>query len=100
MDDGVSITVDYMFKPGYADGFCELIPSLLPDTAKFEGFRSIKVVRHGATPDRIMLIEEWDSEEHYKKYIAWRTERGDMEKTAQLLVDGRTDVWPTFVAKA
>ena len=100
MDEGVSITVDYMFKPGHADGFCELIPTLLRDTAKFEGFRSIRVVRNGANPDRVMLIEEWDSEDHYKKYIAWRTERGDMDRTADLLVDGRTDMWPAFVAKA
>ena len=100
MSEGITITVEFMFKPGLADGFCDIIPRLLVDTARFEGFRDIKVVRHGAEPDRVLLVESWDGEDHYKKYIAWRTEQGDMDRTAQQLVSGRTDVWPTFVARA
>ncbi len=28
----------------------------------------------------MVFVEDWDSREQYEKYLAWRTERGDLEK--------------------
>ena len=30
-------------------------------------------------PAKMMIVEQWDSREQYEKYLAWRTERGDVE---------------------
>ena len=31
------------------------------------------------------MYEEWQAREDYEKYIAWRGERGDMEKLMQFV---------------
>ncbi len=47
----------------------------LPDTRAFEGCRDIKVF-HDAQTDTFVLIEKWDSFDHYDTYLAWRVENG------------------------
>lgn len=99
LDEGVTVTVDYLFKPGLADGFCTNLPKVLPDTAQSAGFRKLKAVRHGSDPNRVLLVEIWDDEPSYRQYIAWRTERGDVAKVEELTVHVHTNVWPNFIAR-
>lgn len=47
----------------------------LPDTRAFDGCRDIKTLYEGES-DTFVLIEKWDSAEHYDKYLAWRVENG------------------------
>ena len=28
----------------------------------------------------MVAVEDWNSRQHYEKYLAWRTERGDLDK--------------------
>ncbi|WP_340268474.1 putative quinol monooxygenase [Sphingobium mellinum] len=100
MKEPVTITVDYKLKPEFVEAFCEVIPGVLPDTAKFAGFRDIKVVRHSSDRDRVLIVETWDDEESYRKYIAWRTERGDVSRLDAMLIYAKTDVWPEVVGRA
>lgn len=98
MGEGVTVTVDYLFKPGFADGFCANLPKVLLDTARFAGFRLLKAFRHGSDPNRVLLLETWEDEASYRKYIAWRTERGDVAKVEEIAVHAQTEVWPNFIA--
>ena len=33
----------------------------------------------------LVLLETWSTREHYEKYLAWRSERGDLEVLGVLL---------------
>lgn len=100
MGEGVTVTVDYLFKPGLADEFCKVLPRVLPDTARSAGFRDFRAVRHGSEPDRVLLLQTWDDETSYREYIEWRTQRGDVGLVEQMVVHARTDVWPNLVVSA
>lgn len=96
----VFVTLDIELKPEAADAFCDGFQQMLEDTVKFRGFRYIRVVRHTENPNRVFLFEEWDSVADYETYIAFRTERGDMDMLGQIAVSSKLDYWPTLVATA
>jgi heme-degrading monooxygenase HmoA len=98
MPDTVTITVLLNLKPEATAIFCAALPEMLKDTRNFPGFRSIRVLKNKADANQLIFIEEWDSEEDYGAYIAWRTERGDMDSSAGAhATPPRIDVWPTVV---
>lgn len=99
--DGVKITLTVKVKPQAADGFCAALPEMIKETAKRPGFCDICIVRHSTERGTVMFIETWDSEQAYQDYIAWRTERGDMDgMTAILEAPPQLDFWPVTVAAA
>jgi len=98
--DGVSITFEMQVKPEVLPGFLDGLPGLIRESSQFPGFRSMRVVQHKDDPARLLLIELWDSEIAYNRYIAWRTERGDMERLAQLATSTKVDVWPGLIMQA
>jgi len=48
----------------------------LPDTRSFPGCQRIEPYRNQNDPCQLVLVEYWDSFEHYKKYVQWRQETG------------------------
>ena len=95
--DGVTVTFELRMKPEALAGFLEALPGMLKETATFEGFRSIRIVQNKDDPTRVLFVELWDSEEAYGKYIAFRTQRGDMENLGQLVNSTEMNMWPTLV---
>jgi quinol monooxygenase YgiN len=77
MSDGVVVTLVFSFKPGGADQFAQIMPTMFKDTMERKGFRAIKALRNQDNPEQIIFIEEWDSTEDYRAYVAWRTSRGE-----------------------
>lgn len=69
------VLVEFPVKPGKRDELEAALRAALPDTRAFDGCRDIKVF-HDAERDTFVLIEKWDSFEHYDKYLAWRMETG------------------------
>ena len=100
MSEGVTITIDMVIKPEFAEQVTAGIPAMFADTRRFEGFREIRVVRHRDQPNRLKVIERWDSEAHYQVYIDWRTRKGDMDAAAPTLLSITTDVWPVLIGSA
>jgi hypothetical protein len=46
----------------------------------------------------VILIEQWASRADYEAYIAFRTERGDMERMAQMVAEPpRLDYWDVSI---
>jgi quinol monooxygenase YgiN len=99
-DDGVTITFEFRLKPEALEPFLQGAPMMFQGTAEAPGFRSIRVVQNKDDPACIMFIERWDSEDAYRKYIAWRTERGEMDAFGQAVVSAETKVWPRLVIEA
>ena len=97
--DGVTITFELRLKPQAVAGFLAAIPNMLQETKTFDGFRTIRVVKHKDDPTRVLMVELWDSEEAYRKYIDWRTARGDMDGLAQLTTSTDINVWPRVVVE-
>jgi quinol monooxygenase YgiN len=91
------VTVEFVFKPGAADAFCSSLPEMLKDTAKRPGFRDIQVVRHKEDPNRVLFVEHWNSEADYNAYLAWRQQRGDMDKLAEAVTRFDANFWPELV---
>jgi len=52
--------------------------NVLPDTRGFDGCVTLHVAQNQDDSAAIMIVEQWDTRAHYEKYLAWRTERGDM----------------------
>jgi quinol monooxygenase YgiN len=99
MTNPVTITLVLNFKPEATAPFCAALPEMLKDTKKFPGFQSIRIMKHKTDANQVIFIEEWNSEEDYMKYIAWRTGRGDMNAmTTALASPPKMEVWPTVVA--
>jgi len=98
--DGVTITFHMTLKPEAVDGFLQAAKGMLEGTSTFPGFRSIRIVQHKDDPTKILFVERWDSEDAYRKYIAWRTEQGAMAAMAQAVVSMETNVWPNLVVEA
>lgn len=69
------------------------------NTAKRPGLKDICIVRHVADASRVMFIETWDSEQSYHDYIAWRTERGEIDGMAAIVTAApQLDFWPVTAA--
>jgi quinol monooxygenase YgiN len=95
----VTITLIMNCKPEATAGLCGALPGMLVDTKKFAGCRSVRIMKNKTDPNQLIFIEEWDSEADYQKYIAWRTERGEMDGLAAALTSPpKLEVWPTLVA--
>jgi len=97
--DGVTITFELRMKPEALAGFLEALPRLINETAAFEGFRTIRIVQHGEDPTRILFVELWDTEEAYRKYIAFRNARGDMDSVAALAHSMTVNIWPSLIVQ-
>ena len=95
----VDITFRFKLKPDIADQYCVELPTILVDTAAYEGFESIRVVRRNDDPSHILMIQKWRTFEDYENYIAWRRGRGDLDDFIDKL-DGEPvlEVWPSLVA--
>ena len=96
----VTVTLDLDVKPEAIDAMCAGLPDMLKDTATRPGFVDIRVVRQ-PNSTKVLFVERWESEQAYQDYIAWRTERGDMDGFAQALnTPPQITVWPVTVASA
>ena len=74
-----------------ADGKFEALGNffkdVLGDTRAFEGCLKVDVyVDESAST--YTLIEEWETFSAHDNYVRWRTERGDLDETGDLLEDG------------
>ena len=81
----IIITLEVTAKVGQEDALRMLFNETLPDTRKFEGCISVEAHSENSHPENIFLFEEWTSNSAYEKYLAWRGERGDLEKLMDLI---------------
>ena len=95
--DGVIVTFEMQLRPEILEPYLKNADKMLVDTAKFPGYRKIRIVQNKDDPTRLLFIEHWDSEEDYRKYIAWRKERGDLDRLSQTTVSTETRIWPNLV---
>src|SRR5471032_2340757 len=83
--DAITVTSLMNVKDNFAADFNGGLSALMRETSSSPGVRSVRAFRNAETVNAILFVEEWESEAAFKAYIAWRTERGDMERLGQML---------------
>jgi quinol monooxygenase YgiN len=97
-DHGATITLGLTHAPGKGDEVNAFLKAILPDTRAYKGCRFVHVYRHHTDPNRVILIEEWDSLAEYEAYFAWRTENNSLAPLVALLTaPPQLDFWPTLI---
>ena len=64
----------------------QFFKKILPDTRAFPGCEGLDVFSDADEPTKIIFYERWQTQQHYQKYSAWRTETGSMDEFAKKLV--------------
>ncbi|NKB35611.1 MAG: hypothetical protein GKR93_00390 [Gammaproteobacteria bacterium] len=80
----IVITFDVQAKEGKKNDLLALFTETLADTRAFEGCIRVDLHTEAEIQNTVFMIEEWASKSAYEKYLAWRGERGDMEKLMSL----------------
>ena len=70
------VTISFQAADGKRDDLVETMNAILPDTRAFDGCNNIALTESTETPGLLMLLEDWESADHYAKYKAWRAESG------------------------
>ncbi len=70
------VTISFSATEGNRDALVAKLIEIIPDTLAFEGCNSIDFVESQDSAGALMLIEDWDSHEHYNAYKTWRRESG------------------------
>ncbi|EEX33491.1 MULTISPECIES: antibiotic biosynthesis monooxygenase family protein [Vibrio] len=63
----------------------DFFTEILPDTRTFEGNISAHLFEKVQGQHELVLLEEWQTPQHFDKYIAWRKEIGDFDQLGTML---------------
>ena len=78
----VLVLLEVSLKPENVNDFTNFMKNELHGTRGFDGCNGLTVHKNQDDSNNMVIVEDWDSRQQYEKYLAWRTERGDMEKLA------------------
>lgn len=81
----ITVLVELKIRKDMADAYAARLVSVFPETRAFAGCVDIVAYRDEATPERIVLIERWQSRDHYDRYIQFRREQGVFERLATII---------------
>jgi len=81
----VIVTALFPTKADASDNFYKTLVSVLPETREYDGCIRVTPHRDLDDPAKVLLIEEWESREHYLAYLQWRVETGLLEAIGPLL---------------
>jgi quinol monooxygenase YgiN len=74
-------------KKGTGAQLVEAFRTILPDTRNKEGCQGVEVTANLADADNLLLVERWKTRKDYETYLAWRQQRGDIDKLSELLAE-------------
>jgi quinol monooxygenase YgiN len=83
----VTVIIELPAHREKVDELKSFIRSIVADTRTFEGFEKITMHQHQDDPSLLILLETWETRGHHEKYLAWRTDRGDLATIVGLLCD-------------
>jgi quinol monooxygenase YgiN len=81
------VTLLFKCQPGMGKVLLEAFTTALVDTRAFDGCISVETYVDADDPDRVLLVEEWDSKAQQETYVAWRVENGMIEMLAPILTE-------------
>ena len=69
------VTIEMPVKPDMLEDYLNILKGALVETRSYKGCRSVTTLVDQETSS-VVLVEEWDSAEDQKAYMAWRMETG------------------------
>jgi len=81
----IDVTLELVVSEENREALLNTLEAILPDTRSYKGCQSIVVTCNDDDPLNILLLEKWDTRADHESYVAWRAERGDLEKMGALL---------------
>ena len=89
----VTVIAEFHAAPGKLDELLAKLKAVLPETRAYDGCRGLDswLDQERST---IVLTEQWDSFDHYDRYLAWRAETGVLAAAAGLLDGGAAGFIP------
>ena len=79
------VILEVTAKKGTGLQLVETFRGLLPDTRNNDGCQSVEVTTNLDDSDNLVLVERWTTRQHYENYLAWRQQRGDLDRLAGTL---------------
>lgn len=79
------VVIELKAKPQRADALRDWMQDKLPGTRGFNGCIGVLPTRNQDDPDLIVLLEQWESRQHFEKYLEWRVETGVVKELGGLL---------------
>ncbi len=81
----IIIVAELPVKPGLMSELQTFMTEIISDTRSFDGCMQIDICTNPEDENSIVLVEKWDSKEHYEKYHHWRVETGGISRFSELL---------------
>jgi quinol monooxygenase YgiN len=81
----VTVFFEAQVKPEAVDVLKATLKTLLPESRKYAGCQGMDLYCNLDEGTNLVLHERWDSREHHRKYVAWRTETGVMAQLGAAL---------------
>lgn len=75
----ITVLLDMNVQPGKSDDMITWMRTNLPESQQRPGAGKIEMIVDQEDPNHIIIYEVWDSRADQEAYLAWRTERGDLE---------------------
>ena len=80
----VICTVISVIKPECADEFVETLGGMFAETSTHDGFINIRLLKSERDENEFILLQEWETSRHHQAYMAFRGEKGDLDKLAAM----------------
>ena len=80
----VTILLELHSKPENLEQLKSIFQEILPDTRAYDGCQGLELIVNQDDPNHFIVIEKWNSRQHYETYFAWRVETGVVDKLAAL----------------
>ena len=80
------VILEIKVKPESVEPARAWFRGLLPDTRAFDGCVTLHISQNQDDPTELMIVEQWDTRAAYEKYLAWRSERGDLNALGAMLI--------------
>jgi len=86
----IKVIVELKLKKGMLDNAMVSFSNLLPSTRARSGNEGVSLYNDLDNKSKVILIEQWSTRKDYESYSEWRTERGDISKLSELLLEAPT----------
>ncbi|HTK64196.1 MAG TPA: antibiotic biosynthesis monooxygenase family protein [Pseudonocardia sp.] len=74
----VTVVLQVPAQPGKGAELAKSFEDILPDTRAYKGCNGVTVHEDASDPDKLILIEHWDSAEDHTAYSNWRKDSGTL----------------------
>jgi quinol monooxygenase YgiN len=82
------VMLEFTAKKGFGPDLLAGLGAALPTTRSKDGCLSLELTINQDNSDNMIIVMRWQSRKHYETYRAWREERGDVKRFADVTESG------------